>query len=275
MTVQAQPTRPGRRRHRFSTRVTAWWFALVALVVCGAGAAVRILAGAAAGHPGTALTAVLACAAATAGAGPARRRLRIRRAARHAARTLQVAAEAAAETTRAAARPPVRDPAVPGPRSEAVGAPLDHRPAGRDTPDADALDCDALDYATLDYDALDADAFERAVAGLCERDGCRDVRVVGGAGDLGADVLATAPDGRRLVIQCKRYGPAHKVGSQDVQRFGGTCYAVHDAEVAAVVTTGDFTRPAAEYAGQCAILCFDREALLAWSAGTGPAPWSG
>ncbi|QGV82212.1 restriction endonuclease [Streptomyces ficellus] len=125
----------------------------------------------------------------------------------------------------------------------------------------------------VDYTALDADAFEQAVADLCVRDGCTDVEVVGGAGDLGADVVATAPDGRRVVVQCKAYGPDNKVGSQDVQRFGGTCFAVHDAHVAAVVTTSEFTEPAADYAAQCGILCVDRQALDAWTDGTGPAPW--
>ncbi|MFF8289609.1 restriction endonuclease [Streptomyces sp. NPDC016309] len=125
----------------------------------------------------------------------------------------------------------------------------------------------------VDYSALDADAFEQAVADLCVRDGCLDVEVVGGAGDLGADVVATAPDGRRVVVQCKAYGPDHKVGSQDVQRFGGTCFAVHDAHVAVVVTTSEFTEPAAEYAAQCGILCVDRQGLDAWTDGTGPAPW--
>ncbi|MEV6787648.1 restriction endonuclease [Streptomyces sp. NPDC051098] len=120
---------------------------------------------------------------------------------------------------------------------------------------------------------LDPVAFEQAVAALCERDGCRDIDVVGGAGDLGADVVATAPDGRHVVIQCKRYGPVNKVGSQDVQRFGGTCFAVHEAQVAAVVTTGAFTLPATEYAEQCGIVCFDADALAAWEDGTGPAPW--
>ncbi|GGX90850.1 restriction endonuclease [Streptomyces minutiscleroticus] len=133
-------------------------------------------------------------------------------------------------------------------------------------------------YETVDtvlaYDLLDPDEFERAVAGLCERDGCADVEVVGGAGDLGADVLATAPDGRRTVVQCKRYGDGNKVGSQDLQRFGGTCFTVHEAHVAAVVTTSYFTEPALEYAERCGILCFDRDDLRAWSDGTGPAPWS-
>ncbi|MFK0221043.1 restriction endonuclease [Streptomyces vinaceus] len=268
MTVLPQQEQPRRRRNRFSTRVTAWWFALVALAVCGVGATVRWLAEAAREHPAGALTAAMACAATGAAAAPALRRLRIRRLARQTARTLQAAAEAAAETTRASARPPVPEAAV----AEA------HAGVGCATLDGGALDGGALEQPpaaglATDYDALDADAFEGAVAALCERDGCRDVRVVGGAGDLGADVLATAPDGRRLVIQCKRYGPVHKVGSQDLQRFGGTCYAVHAAEIAAVVTTSDFTQPAAEYAEQCAILCFGREALLDWSAGVGPAPW--
>ncbi|MFI0263255.1 restriction endonuclease [Streptomyces sp. NPDC017056] len=125
-----------------------------------------------------------------------------------------------------------------------------------------------------DFLAMDADAFEQAIARLCERDGCRDVQVVGGAGDLGADVLATAADGRRLIIQCKRYCATNKVGSQDVQRFGGTCFTVHEAEVAAVVTTSAFTEPAAEYAATCGIRCYDGELLVAWANGTGPAPWT-
>ncbi|NEB81889.1 restriction endonuclease [Streptomyces sp. SID14478] len=125
----------------------------------------------------------------------------------------------------------------------------------------------------FDFAALDPDGFEAAIAALCERDGCFDIEVVGGAGDLGADVLATAPDGRRVVIQCKQYGPAHKVGSQDLQRFGGTCWTVHGAQLAAVVTTSEFTAPAEEYAAACGIRCVDGASLHAWAEGSGPAPW--
>ncbi|WP_329199918.1 MULTISPECIES: restriction endonuclease [unclassified Streptomyces] len=228
-------------RRRFSLRATAWWFAAVALLVCGAGFAVRILAGAAAAHPAAAALVVAACATAAWSFARAGRRLRLRRTARRAARALECAAAEIAATEIATAEP---EPVAPETAAEWV-----------------------------DYDALDGDAFEGAVAELCERDGCRDVRVVGGAGDLGADIVALAPDGRRVVIQCKRYCATNKVGSQDMQRFGGTCYAVHGADVAAVVTTSDFTTPAAEYAEQCGILCFDRQALHAWSASTGPAPW--
>ncbi|MEU6394022.1 restriction endonuclease [Streptomyces sp. NPDC046939] len=124
-----------------------------------------------------------------------------------------------------------------------------------------------------DFTALDPDGFEAAVAALCERDGCTDVQVVGGAGDLGADVLATAPDGRRVVVQCKQYGPTNKVGSQDLQRFGGTCWSVHGAQLAVVVTTSEFTAPATEYAEGCGIRCVDGAALTAWADGSGPTPW--
>ncbi|MGI5406631.1 restriction endonuclease [Streptomyces chartreusis] len=124
------------------------------------------------------------------------------------------------------------------------------------------------------YHAMGPREFEHAIAFLCERDGCQGVRVVGGAGDLGADVIANAPDGRRIVIQCKRYGPTTKVGSPDLQRFGGTCYSVHGAQVATVVTTSVFTKPAAQYAATNGIRLFDEAALAAWATHTGPAPWT-
>ncbi|WP_423832531.1 restriction endonuclease [Streptomyces manipurensis] len=125
----------------------------------------------------------------------------------------------------------------------------------------------------LDHAAVDADGFEHAVAALCARDGCTSVEVVGGAGDLGADVLATTADGRRVVIQCKHYAEDNRVGSQDLQRFGGTCFAVHEADVAVIVTTSSFTAPAAEYADTCGIVTVDGEALAAWTESRARAPW--
>jgi restriction system protein len=123
------------------------------------------------------------------------------------------------------------------------------------------------------YHTMSPGEFEHAIAYLCQRDGCTDVKVVGGAGDLGADVTATTPTGHRIVIQCKRYGPTHKVGSPDMQRFGGTCYTVHGAHVAALVTTSTFTRQAAAYAVAQGIRLYDGQALAGWASQTGPAPW--
>ncbi|MFD0366054.1 restriction endonuclease [Nocardia sp. GCM10030253] len=70
----------------------------------------------------------------------------------------------------------------------------------------------------LRQNALSPSEFEEALAALCRRDGCTDVKVVGGSGDLGADVIARTPDGRRIVLQAKRYRNGRTVGSQDVQR---------------------------------------------------------
>ncbi|MFD3680643.1 restriction endonuclease [Streptomyces sp. NPDC058613] len=141
----------------------------------------------------------------------------------------------------------------------------DVRPDVREVPDVDA--------GALDHAAVDADGFEHTIAALCARDGCTPVEVVGGAGDLGADVIATTPDGLRIVVQCKHYSDTNRVGSQDLQRFGGTCFAVHDADVAIVVTTSSYTAPALEYADGLGIVCVDGEALAAWTDLASPPPW--
>ncbi|XQE83147.1 restriction endonuclease [Streptomyces microflavus] len=230
-----------KRRGPFDLRRTTFGFALIALILAGGGMALRAAWRSAGNHPvavGALMVPVLAAAAVV---------LRRRRRARRVAGAVTDAAYGivdtglaeldAAEAARAEMRPEPPEAAHP-----------------------------------VDYAALDPYAFEEAVAELCRRDGCADAEVVGGAGDLGADVLATTPDGRRLVVQCKRYGPDNRAGSQELQRFGGTCYAVHGADIALVVSTGGFTDPALDYAEQCAILCYGPEELAAWSEG-GPPPW--
>jgi restriction system protein len=252
-----------RRRRRFDLRTTALFFILLALLLTLAGLVARTAAAAAERRPAWAVALLVVGFALTVACRRGRRRWSAGRIVRRATETLEEAAETAVD---ALAEPPV----------EAVGPAGAVNPAH--TPVADsAEETLRIDTATgtdvTDYDVLDPDEFERAIADLCARDGCADVEVVGGAGDLGADVTAVAPDGRRLVLQCKRYGDGHKVGSQDLQRFGGTCFTVHEADVAVVVTTGDFTAPATEYATRCGILCMDAEGLSAWDSGTGPPPW--
>ena len=123
------------------------------------------------------------------------------------------------------------------------------------------------------YHAMNAREFEEALAYLCCRDGCLEARVTGKAGDLGADVVAITPDGRMLVIQAKRYVTGNSVTGPALQKFGGTCYAVHRADVAAVITTSGFTRQAREYAAAMRIALFDHDALAGWAARNGPPPW--
>jgi restriction system protein len=234
--VPARRTPPAKRRRAFDLRSTSLFFVLLAVVVSLVGFAARTVAGAVERHPAWAFVLLLVGVAGLMGL---RRRLHVARAARRAAAALDEAAREAAEELQA--------PQIPR-----------QRPA---------------EGAGVDYDVLAPEEFEAAIAALCERDGCSGVDVVGGAGDLGADVVAVTPDGRRVVIQCKRYGDSHRVGSQDLQRFGGTCFTVHEADVAVLVTTSEFTTPAAQYAEQCGIVCVDRQALLAWTDGTGPLPW--
>jgi restriction system protein len=123
------------------------------------------------------------------------------------------------------------------------------------------------------YHVMNPKEFEHALAFLCTRDGCTSVTVVGGAGDLAADVLATAPDGRRILIQAKRYQRGNNVGSPDVQKVGGTYQVVHRAQLAAVVTTAGYTAQARAYAATAGIRLFDEHALAGWASRTGPAPW--
>jgi len=123
------------------------------------------------------------------------------------------------------------------------------------------------------YHIMNAPEFETALAWLRQRDGCPEAYVTGKAGDLGADVKAVTPDGRILVIQAKRYVKGSMVNGPDLQKFGGTRYTVHRADVAAVVTTSGFTRQAQEYAAAHRIVLFDNDALAGWAARNGPPPW--
>jgi restriction system protein len=112
-------------------------------------------------------------------------------------------------------------------------------------------------------DGMTGAQFEHYVAGLMRRTGFRAVRVTGRTADLGADILASTSDGRRVVVQCKRY--AGNVGSPHVQRLNGTAWTIHGAQITMLVTTGRITANARELAGRCGIVLVDRDALAAWA----------
>ncbi|MER5612829.1 restriction endonuclease [Streptomyces sp. NPDC002215] len=130
-----------------------------------------------------------------------------------------------------------------------------------------------LRYGLSQLDALHHSRFEDAVRDLMSRDGCRDAVRVGGGGDLGADVKATDPYGRRWVIQCKhrRDGLAGSaVGTPDFQVLNGTARQVHGADVAVIVTNGRVTAPAVAFAEQQRLHVVDRHTLSAWASGSRP-----
>lgn len=114
-------------------------------------------------------------------------------------------------------------------------------------------------------DDMSGTDFEHWVAGLMRRSGFTNVRVSGGAGDRGADLVALTPYGERAVVQCKRYAPHRKVTSPDVQRFAGTARPVHGADLALLVTTGGVTLPAARLAEQLDITVVARTDLMEWA----------
>lgn len=101
--------------------------------------------------------------------------------------------------------------------------------------------------------------------------GYRQVRRVGGPGDLAADLVCLTPDGARVVVQCKRYAPHRRVGSPEIQTFLGMATIHHSADLGIFVTTAGFTAPARALADQHGLLLLDGDALLA-SSRTRPLP---
>ncbi|WP_238995529.1 restriction endonuclease [Streptomyces cyaneogriseus] len=126
----------------------------------------------------------------------------------------------------------------------------------------------ARELSMAEVDALSWQEFERYVAGLCRRDGCTKVVVSGKSGDLGADVVGYLADGRKLVVQCKKYAPHRSVSSQDMQKFVGTARPEHGADVALFVTTcRTFTKAALGLALRQDIVALHRDLLGAWVRG--------
>lgn len=137
----------------------------------------------------------------------------------------------------------------------------------------EAVRAQGLRYGLPHLDALHHTRFEDAVRDLMRRDGCRDAVRVGGRGDLGADVKATDPYGRRWVVQCKhRHNglAGSAVGTPDLQVLNGTARQVHRADVAVLVTNGRVTAPAVAFAKQQRLHVVDRHTLAVWAAGSRP-----
>ncbi|MFH9016676.1 restriction endonuclease [Streptomyces sp. NPDC017943] len=131
----------------------------------------------------------------------------------------------------------------------------------------------ALRYGLAQLDALAHRQFEHAIRDLMYRDGCADAVQVGGQGDLGADVKATDPFGRRWVIQCKHRRNGNQgaaVGTPELQVLNGTGRPVHKADVVVMVTNGRITQPGRAFARQQRLHLVDRQVLAQWAAGSRP-----
>ncbi|MEY9842869.1 restriction endonuclease [Streptacidiphilus sp. EB103A] len=122
-----------------------------------------------------------------------------------------------------------------------------------------------LTFRMREFVAMTGTEFELAVAQLLARDGFLSASHVGGAGDLGQDVRAWDTQGRKLVLQCKRYTKA--VGSEHVQRFNGTARAVHGADLPLIVALNGFSIHAANFAASQGIILVGRSELKRWAHG--------
>ena len=98
--------------------------------------------------------------------------------------------------------------------------------------------------------------FEEAIGDLLIRWGFTAVERVGGSGDLAVDLRCRDPAGRFTVVQCKRYGPGHNIGSGDIQKFVGMIH-VHGADRGIFITTSGFTEPARELAKRAGVGLID------------------
>ncbi|KPI02814.1 restriction endonuclease [Actinobacteria bacterium OK074] len=130
-----------------------------------------------------------------------------------------------------------------------------------------------LRYRLPQLDGLHHEDFEFAVRDLMRRDGCADAVQVGGAGDNGADVIATDPLGRRWVIQCKhrQEGAAgSSVGTPDLHVLNGTGRQLHGGDVVVLVTNGRFTAGCAPLAKSQKLHLVDRGTLGEWAGGARP-----
>jgi restriction system protein len=95
---------------------------------------------------------------------------------------------------------------------------------------------------------LRSDEFEELVGDLLRKSGYTQVRRVGGSGDLAADLTATDSQGRKVIVQCKRYSPEKTVGTPDLQKFIGMLIVEHKADFGIFVTTSSFSQKAIEKA---------------------------
>jgi restriction system protein len=139
-----------------------------------------------------------------------------------------------------------------------------HRGADRDWRKEDAI---LAGRRTLtEVDAMSGDDFEEYVAALCRRDGCLDVKRVGGSGDNGADVTGRLPDGRTMIVQCKRYTTSSTIAARELRDLLGS-KAHFGADVAVFVTTTRFSRQSLDFAVQNGILAIHRDPLGLWNSG--------
>jgi restriction system protein len=103
---------------------------------------------------------------------------------------------------------------------------------------------------------LNGRQFEVEMVNFLKATGYRDVKHIGGPGDLGVDIICKDSTGTPVAVQCKRYAPGRSIGSPDIQKFFGMI--VHRGVSRGIyVTTSSFTTPAQKLASTRDIVLID------------------
>ena len=114
--------------------------------------------------------------------------------------------------------------------------------------------------------ALSPADFESYVADLFKRRGFK-VKLRGRSGDMGVDLELAGPNGKRAIVQCKRY--QHTVGAEIVRELYGTL--IHERSMHAfLVTTADISDAAREWAANKPITLIDGATLIQIAAALHP-----
>lgn len=129
----------------------------------------------------------------------------------------------------------------------------------------DTSPAELLTFKMKELASMTPTGFEQACADLLVRDGFRRPRRVGGAGDLGVDVIAHDDEDRLLILQCKQY--QKPVGSGHVQQFNGTARPHHGADLPIMIALSGFTRPAIDFAQHHDLRLVGRLELKKWAHG--------
>lgn len=113
--------------------------------------------------------------------------------------------------------------------------------------------------------SLSPRGFEELASTLLQRDGFDVLQRHGGAGDRGADVIAVAPTGEKLVAQCKLITTARRVDVGVLYGLNGTARPVHGADLVVAITSSEFTNPAQKFAREQQMVLLDRRVLVRWA----------
>lgn len=125
-------------------------------------------------------------------------------------------------------------------------------------PDSEYEDEEDADIK-IGVDQMTGSEFEEFCAELLHTKGYCDIRIIGGAGDHGIDIIAEK-DEVIWGFQCKRWGLDNHIGNEVIRdTFAGKAF--YHCDIAAVITTTTFTRKAEEYAKETGILLWGRDKL--------------